>query len=102
MALTVPRKDEAARSDAVASGQGQAGLQIGPDGLNRQRGVVEERMREGVAADLLFRAGGSKGVHDVVAVPERVGVAIGAGVRGEPLAVVPALGGMDELRVRPA
>ena len=38
MALTVPRKDEAARSDAVASGQGQAGLQIGPDGLTVNAG----------------------------------------------------------------
>ena len=102
MAFAVPWKDEAARRDAMASGQGQAGLQIGPDGLDRQRGVVEERVREGVTADLLFRAGGSKSVHDVVPVPERVGVAIGAGVRGEPFAVEPALAGMDELRVRPA
>ena len=102
MALTVPRKDEAARRNAMACGQGQAGLQIGPDGLDRQRGVVEEGVREGVAADLLCRPGGSKGVHDVVAVPERVGVAIGAGVRGEPFAAEPALAGMDELRVRAA
>ena len=71
-----------------------------PDGFDRQRGIVKQGMRKGMAADLLRCAGGLDSVERRrLRCPRRVGVAIGARVRRQPVPAEPALIRMDKLRV---
>ena len=100
--LPVAGEHEAAQRDASLGGHAHARSEFRARDIEGHARCAEDRMREGMRADLVARAGALDRVEDVIAVPERGSFPIRAGIGAEPVAVEPGMRRAEELGMGPA